>query len=940
MNGSAFLPARIYGILLRRLVPTLDEEYARAAAETFQALAREAWDSGLGAFLRFGVREFRSFCTTVFAEFRARRREKGTTRGEPRRGALASSRSRDGVAGPDASDPEGRGRGHPAGSNPKPAPRDSGGGLMGVGRFLDGLALDVRFAVRNLVRTPGFTVVAVLSLTFGIAVSTVLFSVANAVFIRPLPHAQEPESLVRIFAGYGRPSRLPMSYPEFMDLREATETLADVAVSRDRNFYVGSASEASRRVSGQQVSENYFDVLGISMIRGRGFLKEDIDAGRAVAVIGHNLWQRRFDGDSDVLGQEFLVDGSPYTIIGVGPPGMVDSESPVLLDVVIPTMEERDNRGHLTFTGLARLNDGVSLAQVQAELDAFTLHMAEAYPENWNQRGEAQRGLYVLTRQQAMLPDDSTFWVAVAGFLAVVGLILLITCSNVANLLLTRAHKRRGELAVRSAIGAGSRRILGQLLTENLILFGLAGAMSLFLIQFLASVVNGGWSFLPQAGANFDVDGRVAAFTFGLTLLAGFTFGLLPAKQASRPDLIPILKGHSALIRFKWFGIRNLLVGVQVAGSAVFIVVTLLLLQSLSHVRNLDLGFEPEGVAVLSMNLAHGGYGEEEGRQFLDRLTGRLEGMSGVEGAEVSTRVPLEGGSTLLGGLEPEGYPLEPEERVLVGMTAVSPGYLDLLEVDLLRGRSLLPEDRDGGEMVALASQAFVDRYWPGESGVGKLIRREERAPLRVVGVVEDVPMRSLAEDPSPYLWLPHSQWYDGDVVVHVRSVADLRSLLPTLRRQVAELDPDLPVLRVDLMENITANGTLPQRVLSMILGFAGLVALGLAMLGIYGVVAFSVSQRTREVGLRIALGAEPGRVVRMVLREGIGVALVGLVPGLLLSLAAAQIMRAFLLGSDPLDPMAFAGGLGLLGLSVVAASLAPALRASKAHPMESLRMD
>lgn len=917
MKRGIPVQVRLYAHLVRRWVPSMDERYVSEAVDTFSALSAEARNFGIRALAAFWFRESRSLASTAYIEWRARRKERHMPAGGGQ-GVQPGKRS-----GPNGDWP------------PRHDPAQ-----WRTSRWVEGVGLDLRYALRNLLRAPGFATVAVLSLTFGIATSTVLFSVANAVFIRPMPYAEDPEQLVRIFSGYGAPSRLPVSYPEFMDLRSSTGTLVDVAVSRDRYFYVGSAAEASRRVFGQQVSENYFDVLGIHMPRGRGFLAEDILEQRAVAVIGHNLWQRRFDGDPGVLGQELLVDGRVHTVIGVGPPGMVSSESPVLLEVVVPVLEEREDRGHMAFTGVARLGEGAGLAQVQAELDAFSLGMAEAHPENWARPGEVPRGLFALTRQEAMVPDDATFWVAVVGFLMVVGLILLITCSNVANLLLTRAHKRREELAVRSAVGARSRRILGQLLIENLVLFGLAGVVSMIVIRVLASLVNGGWSFLPAVGANFDVDLRVAAFTFGLALLAGLTFGLLPARQASRTDLVSAMKGQTGPVRFRRFGVRNLLVGIQVAGSVVFVMVTILLIQSLSHVRRLDLGFDPRGVAVLSMNLDHGDYGEEAGRQFLTTLESRLEGMSGVEDVEISTWVPLEGGSTLLGGLEPEGYPVDPGESVLAGMTVVSPGYLDLLHVDLLRGRPLLEEDREGGELVALASKAFTDRYWPGESGVGRMIRREDRPPIRVVGVVANVPMRSLVEEPQPHLWLPHSQWYQGDMVVHARSSGDVRSLLPNLRRQVAELDPDLPVLRVDLMENITANGTLPQRILAMILGVAGAVVLGLAMLGIYGVVAFSVSQRTREVGLRIALGAEPGRVVRMVLREGFGVALVGLIPGFLLSLVAAQVLRAFLLGANPLNPVAFGAGLGFLGVAVVASSLAPALRAARAHPMESLRME
>lgn len=923
MKRSDPLTVRVYGRLLGWLVPSLRGGYARDAAEVFGTLAREAWASGPRAFLGLVGREISSVVHTAFSEPRARKKERTAAQG-------------------DAPGPSGTGD-PPGGREPWWKDNSSGKGVPGfapLARLLDTLALDVRYAVRSLARTPVFVLVTVLSLTFGIAISTVLFSVANAAFVRPLPYAESPGELVRIFAAYQAPSRLPVSFPEFLDLRDATTTLADVAVARGRSFYVGSAAEASRRVEGREVSENYFEVLGIAMARGRGFLKEDIDAGRNVAVIGHNLWQRRFAGDPGVLGEELLLDGRPYTVVGVGPPGMVSPDSPVLLEVVIPATEHREDRGYMAYTGIARLKEGVSLAQAQAELDVFARQMAEAYPEYWEGRGGFQRGLNILTPHEAMIPDDSTFWLAVGGFLVAVGLILLISCSNVANLLLTRALKRRGEIAVRAAMGARSRRILAQLLTENLILFGMAGVASLIVIRGLVFVIGGGLPFLPPVGANFDVDGRVVAFTFGLSLLAGLTFGLLPAVRASRPDLVPALKGRVGPLRFRRFGIRNLLVGVQVGGSAVFVMVTLFLLQSLSYARHLDLGFDPQGVAVLSMNLAHSGYGEEEGRQFLASLETRLESISGVEGAEVSTWVPLEGGATFLGGLEPEGYTAAPDERVSAGMTVVSPGYLDLLRVKLLRGRGLLPEDVAGGERVALVSQGFVERYWPGESGVGKWIRREDAEPIRVVGVVDDVPMRSPAEDPGPHLWLPLSQWYDGEVVVHVRTTSDPRTLLPELRRQVADLDPDLPVLRVDLMENVTANGTLPQRVLSLVMGIAGAVALALAMMGIYGVVAFQVGQRTREMGLRMALGAEPGSVIRMVVREGLGIAMVGLVPGVLLSLAVARLMRAFLLGADPWNPLGLTFGLGLLVLSAVSATLAPALRAARAHPMVSLRTE
>ncbi len=895
MRWLSGLSEGLFRVALRWLVPSLDEEDRREACRTFRELGVDARNRGVPAYMGFILREVRSLLSLALRERREARVSPGSE-GSPRRN--------------------------------------------GFSRLLDAAAQDTRYAVRNLARSPGFVIVSVLSLTFGIAVSSGLFSVVNAVLFRPLPHAQEADRLVRVFSSSRGSDRGPVSFPDFQDLRESSRTLDDLASIRDRTMLVGSASEATRPAFGVEVSENYFRVLGIRMALGRGFVPEDVAAGGGVAIIGYRLWQDRFRGDPDILGRTIHIDGHLHTIVGVGPDGMVGLQGPALVEVAVPVVDYRDVRGRWANTLVGRMAPGVTLQQVQAELDAFAAHQAEEYPEVWAQDEAGTVGLKVMTPRQALLPSDGSFFLAAAGFLSVVGLILLIACSNVANLLLTRALKRREEVALRAAIGASRRRVLGQLLMENLLLFGLSGLLSLLLVYWFAALATAGASFLPPAQVNIALDGKVVLFVLGLVLLTGLTFGMAPALQASRPNLASALKGRAAPPRFRFLGMRNLLVGAQVGGSLLIVLVSLLLAKSLAHAGTLDPGFDPEGITVLELDLRHGDYQEPEGRFFLATLTERIRAMPGVTAVAMASGIPLRGTSTYLGGLEPEGYDAGPEEWVGSRMNVVTPGYLKLLGIRLLRGRDLGPQDVKGAESVLLVSQSFVDRFWPGESGVGKVVGTSQGRAYRVVGVVEDIAWRMPGEETEPLIFLAYAQEYEARMALHIKTAGDPGTLFPALRQEVGRLDPDLPVVKLDRMETLTARATQVHRLLVRVLGIAGALTLGLAVLGIYGVVAFSVSQRTREVGIRVALGAEAGQVVRMVVREGLFLALIGLVPGLLLSVVVAQLMRTALMGLPPLDPTAFGGSVTLLLLSVMAAAWVPARRAARADPMEALRED
>ncbi|MGW8267661.1 MAG: ABC transporter permease [Longimicrobiales bacterium] len=896
MNRHRAPSDRVLSFLLRALLPFLDHADRDDAVLTFRALADDARRGGRRRYLTFLGREARALLATAARE---------------RRGGPGS-----------------------------PGHRTGGPGRRWFPRWLDPLRQDLRYALRNLARAPGFVLVSVLSLAFAIAVSTVVFSTVNAALLRPVPHLADQDRLVRVFTGTRRYGRGPSSYPDFEDYREMSETLTDLAAIGSKHFSVGPVSWGTRQVWGLEVSDNYFQLLGIPLARGRGFVPEDIAAGGKVAVIGHNTWKTEFDGSSDVLGRQIQLNGQPYTVVGVGPEGMVGLDGPLLLEIVVPIMEFREERGRLALNVVGRLKEGATVPQAQAEFAAIGRHLSETYPDHWNPEGGTPRGLSVLTGREARIPEGAPLAAILGGVAALVGLILLIACSNVANLLLTRAFKRRSEIAVRCAIGAPAKRVFGQLLVENLLLFGSAGAVGLLGTHWLASLLGSGWVLIPPPGADISVDVRVVCFALAVSLGTGLTFGMVPALQVSRLDLLPALKGLAPALRFRFLGVRNLLVGAQVGGSMVLVLVTILLVQSLSRVRDRDLGFDPSGVSILSLDLSHRDYGEDDGRQFHSDLMARTAVLPGVSAVGLASWVPLEGGSTVFGGLEPEGYQASPQEYLSATSAVVTPGYLELARMRLLRGRDFGEEDAPGSREVILVNQSFVDRFWPGEDGVGKRVGFGDDLWREVVGVVADVPYRDLVSEVGPHIWFPLSQHYRSEMVLHVRAAGDPRDLLPLMRRQVADLDPNLPVIRADAMENLTANGTQPQRLLGAALGATGFFTLCLAMLGIYGVVGYSVSQRTREMGLRMALGAEPMRVVRLVIKEGLVLSLIGLVPGLFGAAAAGQVLRALLLGLNPLDPLSFALGVGFLVLAVMGASLAPGIRASRAHPMKSLRTE
>ncbi len=908
MKGRDRFAVKLHRWLLRLLRPALGEEYVLDASATFGDLYSDSRSAPRWQRARLWVREIGALAGTAFSELRA----------------------------------SGAGRGIGDSQSTPPPPGRKGRKHNRSLSALDNLTRDLRHAVRSLTRSPLFVAVSVSSLALSIAAATAVFSVINAGLLRQDPYLHQPDKLVRIFGSYRDHPYGPLAYADVMDIAEQAGTLEDAAAYRTARITLTRGGYGSRQVHGEQVSHNWFSMLGIPMAVGRGFIPEDSDPGTLVAVLGYGMWDREFELDPDVLGSSIRLNGRVHTIVGVAPQGLRAHEDPTQPELwtLIP-QHIRDERGRIGLKTVGRVRDGVTLAQVGSELNLIAERLVQEHPDNWTDRTGEGRGLAVLTERAGRLPPDQrTENVAALLMLtAVVSLILLIACSNVANLLLTRAWRRRTEIAVRLSLGAGRRRLVGQLLIEGVLLAVLAGGVGLVAIHWLTAALANGALIVPlPAAIDLSVDWRVASFAFGLALATGVVFSLVPALQASNPSLVPALKGLESGGRLRRFSTRNILVVVQVAASLILVFSSALLLRTLQQARSVDIGFNPDNVALVGLDLSHRDYSPEEAARFYGDLLERLHDLPRVDGAALGARVPLEGGSSLWGGLEPEGYELGPREYLTVNFNTVSPGYFDLIDVPLLRGRDFDETDRASEQRVAIVNQAFADRFWPAEDAVGKKV--VARDDYQIVGVVRDAKYVTISEERTPHIWVPVAQSQSVEYRVHVRTSGDPRTLLPTIREEVHALDRDLPIAESRPMSSLTDRAVLPYRVASVVLTAAGLIALGLAMMGVYGVMAYAVSQRTREVGIRVAVGASQESVVGMIVREGLALAAVGAVVALPLVVLLAQLLKTFLVGVRPVDPVSLVGGVSLLVLSAAAATLVPAVRAARVDPMVALRAE
>lgn len=811
---------------------------------------------------------------------------------------------------------------------------------------------DIRFALRQLTRSPTFTIVAILSLALGIGANTAVFCLVNALLLRPLP-VEQPERLVAISSLFGDdPNPVFTSWPNFRDLRERSHSFSGLAVHTNRSLTLGVAGRGEpEQIYAQMVSGNFFDLLGVRAARGRTFNREEseLDGSHAVAVITHRFWQRRFNGDPGIVGRSIQLNGRPVTVIGVTPEGFLGVLPTYPTDVFVPTTMWRQI---LTGDSLARFEDrslsflaivgrlapGVSVAQAAAEMKGVARQMAQEYPQN-DRLGLA---LQPLAEAQLRPKQRKEFTLGATLLLTGAGMVLLIACVNLSSLLLGRVLSRQREIAVRTAIGAGQGRLARMLMTESCVLSLLGGVSGLALALWLRRLF---WALRPpRLPENMDIsiDLRVFVFTLGLTLLTGILFGLAPALQMRSRNLAQVLRGRSFVAGLAMFGrrlsFRSLLVSLQIALSLVSLVGGALFLRTLLHARNLDLGFEKEKLLAFSFDATAAGYDEMRALQLYDRMVERIGSLPGVESAAVADSLNLNPVGFLKSEIRIEGKPPDDIHMVQVNMT--TPGYLKTLGIPLLEGRDFTPADREGSLPVAVINEEMAREYWPGERAVGRRFSVVATGQvIEVVGVARNAKYRAVDEEPFPYVYRPIRQLYSAPVFLHVRTQGDPVRVLPALRREIRAIEPNLALTNLWTISEVLDRSLWASRMAAILLSAFGILGLLLAMVGLYGALAYSVSRRQHEIGIRMALGAGRPEVLWMIVRQGMALAAFGLVAGLLAAFLTARVALHSL--SLPWnDPVSFAMASLVLLLTAFLTNLVVARKATVVDPLRALRAE
>jgi predicted permease len=822
---------------------------------------------------------------------------------------------------------------------------------------METLSQDVRFAVRSMIRNPGFAAVAALSLALGIGANTTIFTLLNAVLLAPLPVDRVSELVavyttdkVSSFGGLG--GLLPMSHPNFEDYQRQNRSLADMAAYTFPNPVSLITKGESEQAFAELVTGNYFRVLGVAPVVGRVFLPdEDRKPGAdPVVVLSYGCWQRRFGGDRSVVGRTVSLNGTTFTVIGVAPQGFNGVNSLFAPDMWAPSMMYEqvlvgqfrswmNERRALLFFAMGRLKPGATAAQAESNLKTIATALERDYPAPNRGRSVTLRPL----AQATIFPGFRDAFVLGGGVLmTIVGIVLLIACTNVANLLMARSSARRQEIAARVALGASRSRLVRQLLTESLLLAALGGVLGLV----VAAAGRSGIlalrpPFLAQNLVDLTFDGRVLAFTFLVALATGVIFGLVPALQASRPDVVEALKeetrGGGTSRRRAMLG-RVLVVG-QVALSVVALVAAGLFVRSLQRANAIDAGFDVDHVAVVGVNPGQGGYDGARAQQFYRTVRERAASVSGVQSAAWASSAPLTGAAlktVIKEGEDPESK----AGRNIVAAIVTSPGYFQAMSIPLVRGRDLDDGDREGSVHVTVVNQTMADRLWPGEDPVGKRFRfYTDSFYNQVVGVVKTTKIGTLGEDPQPAAYVALEQNPADAMVLVLRAGAQPPgALLGTTQHEIRALDSHVPLTNPFTMREILKQSLWPARMAAILLGVLGALALVLASIGVYGVLAYAVAERTREIGVRLAVGANRAQVLRMVLRQGMLLVVIGLSVGAAGALAVSRVVARLLFGLSTTDPATF-GGVGVILLLVaLVASLVPAWRASRLDPLLALR--
>ncbi len=821
---------------------------------------------------------------------------------------------------------------------------------------MDTLFYDLRYALRTLRANPGFAAVAVLSLALGIGANAAIYSLYSSIFLKRLP-VSAPDELVEIYTrDADEDAEMGMeysvsAYPDFADLRAQSGAVFTDVILYNVAVLVLENETGSEYLFGEEVTPNYFEALGVEAQVGRTFIEaEDGNPDSApVVVIGHTFWQNRFGGDPGVIGRPLRLNGHDFTIIGVAPkkfrgmyPLTADYWHPITLDKLIhPGSNTLDSRGSRSLWMKGRLREGVTVEQAQAAVEVIGARLASEYVDT----NEDRSFILVPTRQVSLHPQLDRL---IKGFtwllMGMIGLVLLIACVNLAGMLLARATARRREIGVRLALGAPRSRLIRQLVTESTVLALIGGAVGLLFAAWLIHLLVALQPPIPiPINLDLGIDARVLLFTFALSLVTGVVFGLLPAFKTTGHQLMDAIRNaHAGGGRLRRFGLRNGLVVVQVTVSALLLVCTGLFLRSLGRASSVETGFTLRQGVIALIETYDMGYTVEQGRAFMTDLTARMSTLPGVESVALTDRLPLGAmiqtreiyPETELTGVDPEGIDTD--------YAVVGPEYFRTLGVPILAGRGFEASDTEQSQPVVMVNRTFAERYWPGDDAVGRQLRDGGATDdiFTIVGVTADGKYRALGEDPRPYVYFPYAQRFSGMMYAVARTAGEARDLVPTVRAFIRELDPHLPIF--DLMtvpEHLQLMLFLPRALAGLLAGL-GLLSLILGTTGLYGIIAYDVSRRTREVGIRMSVGARRSQVLWLILRDGLKLVITGTVLGLIVAVPFTGLLRSLLFGITPLDPVTYAGVAILFLLVAVAATLTPARRASAVDPVNALRVE
>lgn len=840
--------------------------------------------------------------------------------------------------------------------------------------MLETLINDIRYGAKMLWKSKAVTIIAVISLAIGIGANSAIFSLANSILLRPRP-VSHPEQLCEIFVGHAEHPYESTSYPSYVELRDRNGVFTGLAAYGIDQFKLNSSDEVEQ-IWAETVSGNYFDVLGVTPHKGRTFAPaEDVVPGEhPVAILGYSLWQRRFNSDPDLVGKTITINEKQLTVIGIAPPqysGMIrglgiDIWVPMMtLPLVSPYGERALSRGNRGLKMIGRLKPGTTIEQARARFAMLTQEMRAAHPEEWMSKhdgtGKVRESFAtVLSESETRVPPDmqSAAWGVFALIFVIVNLVLLIACINLASMLLARAVARRREIGVRLALGASRVRIIRQLLTESVLLSLIAGAAGILLAVWLLNLAVAALPAMPEGirvAIDLRLDWRVVVYTLTFSTITGILFGLAPALNSSKTDVLSVLRNDSSLFTgfYRKSRARMALVVAQVAFSFLLLIVAGLVLRSLEKVRPTRLGFSSDNMIVAPLRLEEAKYDRLKSQEFFRQISERAASLPGAQ--SVSLVDEVQGGLTGGGrrGIEIEGYQPRPGQNIPVESVLTGPRYFTNMRYAFTQGRDFDERDREGAQCVAIINEAFVQRYLGGTAApLGKrLIKNEDgrasqRIPCEIVGVIRDTEWHSLSQEVPPFFALALQQSNQRRTTLIVNTAGDPKTLVPAVRNIIRELDPNMTVSDVQTLGDFFSFVLYPFRVAAVVMGACGFMALLLAVLGIYGVVSYSVAQRTRELGIRMALGALQKDILRLVIAQGMFLVIVGLGLGLLLSLVMTRVLTIWLseleilLPVSALDPMTFVGMTGLLALVALIACLIPARRATKVNPIEALRYE